>query len=457
MQRKYLLIIIILAVLVRLGSFAWVATHGGEAVLTEGDATTYVEVARNVAEGRGFVVERDGVLVSEVFRAPGMSLLVAPFMLLSGGVFWWSAFLSILAGVLLPLWAYILGTRFFNERAGYISAVIVALEPHLVWFSWLLMSEMSATLLLLGIAVLVTGTWEVRWWPRAIAVGILSGALVLVRPPFFPIFLALLLMSGLWFLWKKELLTGMRIVVIAFVLILVTVPWSLRNHVVTGHYALSGMGWYNLYFDYFSSLDAVKNGTSFAEEKSARITRFHTGSTDAQELGIVAGSALRANALREFWERRGEVVRLEPAFLFSYFTHDGYFQYARMLGFLPAPAGHSPSITLLLLSKGVGAIPDVIAAMKDQYFVPLLGRAFTSAMVLLALASVWLYRRDPRMWLLALLITLSAGIATVIGLGVEARSRVPISPFLFVLAGGALSALCSLYREYLTPARHPGS
>jgi 4-amino-4-deoxy-L-arabinose transferase-like glycosyltransferase len=457
MSRKFLLAIIVGAVLVRLVTFAWVATHGGEPILTEGDATTYVEMARHLAQGEGFVTTRDGTLVPELFRAPGMSLWVAPFMFFENGVFYWGIFLSLVAGILLPLCAYLLGTRLFDSRAGYISALLVAFEPHLVWFSWLLMSEMAATLLLLGAVTILTNEGKLSF-ARATGVGFLFGMLTLVRPPFFPILFTLLACSGFWLLWKQEKKEVLGVMVVALMLLLVTMPWSLRNQKITGHYALSGMGWYNVYFDYLSSLDAVHKGTSFAEEKEARIAAFHTAGTDGQELGITQVIFLKNAALTELWERRGEVVRLEPAFLFSYFTHDGYFQYARQLGFLPKPSGHAPSSTLLLLSQGIDAIPALWDVLKQQYLVPLLGRMFTAGIVVLALLSWWLHRSVPRVWLIAFLIALSAGIATAIGLGVEARSRVPMEPFLFVLAAGALSTLFSRYCDFFkTPARHSGA
>src|SRR3989344_3817039 len=110
-SRQLLMWIIVVAVLLRLGLFA-IATHNASSsALVSGDAIGYLELARNLAEGEGFVSLTDGALMPEVFRAPGLPLLVAPFALLPSGILIYSAILALFSGVLLPFLTYRIGFR----------------------------------------------------------------------------------------------------------------------------------------------------------------------------------------------------------------------------------------------------------------------------------------------------------------------------------------------------------
>ncbi len=444
---RSVLFIIAGAVCVRLLLLGLAIGQGGEGVLISGDAQTYTEIARNLAAGNGYVVEKDGALVPEIFRAPGTSFLLAPFMLLPHAALWWGVALSIIAGVLLPFFTYRIGKHIGSEEAGIIAAALVAFEPHLVWFSWLPMSDMPATLFFLGALALATQHWKGREWLQVVCIGLLLGAAVLVRPPFLPISFAVLAGVVFWFAVKGRFKCCVYTLIVVAVLFSVTVPWSTRNYVVTGTYAVSGMGWYNVYFDYLSSIDALKNKTSFIQEKLYRLDHPPAGVMRGETFNPASAPALKDAALEELKEKWRAVLLYEPAFLFSYFTHDGYYQYARSFGFVGKPGEPSgSSTTFALLSQKEGRVGLIIKALKEQYFVPLIGRGFAAMIVVLALLGLWYKRREPLVYMFALIVALSAIVATTIGLGVEARSRVPMEPLLFLLAGMGISGLLSRYR-----------
>jgi 4-amino-4-deoxy-L-arabinose transferase-like glycosyltransferase len=438
-------IIVALAVLVRLATLAWVLYSGDQAVLLGGDASTYAELGKNLATGHGFTTLVDGTYTEEVFRAPGFPLLLAPFMFFPWGPALWGIFLSIVAGILLPLFMWYLGTRVGGERVGLIAALFVAFEPHMVWFSWVLMSEMAATLCMLGALTLGVWAWRRQAWNYYWVTGFLAGYAGLIRPPLLPVAALVFAAASAHLFFSRRKSLAAQMVLAALVMLAVTVPWSVRNWEVTGHYAVSGMGWYNVYFDYLSSLAAVKNKTSFIAEKLEREAHPPAGVAVGQTLSPTAAPILKAAALQELSARWKEVLKLEPVFLFSYVTHDGYFQYMRSLGFIgQSGQAAASSTTFALLSQGLGGTGKLVQALREQYFLPLLGRAFTATLALLALWGVYIKRKDPLVLGFFFAIALSAILATAIGLGVEARSRVPMEPLIFILAAVALDRVLSM-------------
>jgi len=132
--------------------------------------------------------------------------------------------------------------------------------------------------------------------------------------------------------------------------------------------------------------------------------------------------------------------------------HDGYYYSATGFGLIKGEVGESHSVSLALLSQGLGGIPVLFDELKRQYFIPLLGRMFTIGMTVLALVGAWCLRRKPIAYLFCIIIALGAVTATAIGLGVESRLRLPIEPLLFILAAVPISSLYSWYENrYLHP------
>jgi hypothetical protein len=90
--------------------------------------------------------------------------------------------------------------------------------------------------------------------------------------------------------------------------------------------------------------------------------------------------------------------------------------------------------------------------LARQAFIPLWGRLFTLLTFVGGITGFFL-TRNPLRYLLATIILGSALIATSIGLGVDARMRTPIEPYMFILFGTTCAWLPHGMRSLLVALR----
>lgn len=453
--RHYLAVLVFFAVVVRIGGLMWTLNTVGPDVLVYGDAMGYTTLAENLINGKGFVLEQGGVVVMETFRTPALPLLLAPFTLFSNGIVLYALVLSIVAGVGLPLLTFFLARRFgIKEFPALLPASLVAFEPNLITFSWLPLTEVPFILCFLGGLLLIWSSFENEKYIRLFFGGSLLGFGVLLRPGFWPIFMLIIAISILWNIYLRKRTALISIAFVTIGLVIVLMPWFLRMHAVTGTWSLSGAGWRNVYTDYLASVRAIENKTSFSAEKELLKT------VEASKLGLsrtdinnpAYSGILRDYAVAELWKHKRVVLTLEPYLLASFFTHDGYFYTLSRFGFIQKPNSIGRSASFTILSQGVSGLRGAYIELKRQYFIPLIGRAFTVSVFLFALLGAWFIRKQPSTWSFVLLIALVALTSTAIGLGVESRLRLPVEPLLFIFATIPLVRLYSLYvYRYLHP------
>ena len=124
--------------------------------------------------------------------------------------------------------SYGLARRIFrSERTGRLTLLILTFYPNHIAYSSLVASEILFTfLMLLGIAVLLLA--ESRFI-MAVLAGVIFGLACLVRPQLLPLPVAFVLLL----LGKRRLLT---LVGVYAALLLVLLPWTLRNYRAFGHF-----------------------------------------------------------------------------------------------------------------------------------------------------------------------------------------------------------------------------
>jgi 4-amino-4-deoxy-L-arabinose transferase-like glycosyltransferase len=122
--------------------------------------------------------------------------------------------------------AYLLGRRWLTARASFVAALLVAINPFLIYFSGLILSETLFIAMLAWGTLLVTEPVAAGRRSRALPVlGVFLLALsMLVRPS------ALLL--PLLFVIKRPRMILLTVVITIVVLL----PWALRNRAVLGHW-----------------------------------------------------------------------------------------------------------------------------------------------------------------------------------------------------------------------------
>ncbi len=430
--------VVLCAVLLRVAVLFHVLAIAGIAPLVYGDALSYRQLATSLADGAGFVrPDMNGVVRDEVFRTPGLPLLLAAFAGSDGGLSVYFFLLAVISGTLLPVLVYGVGKRFISADAAFIAALFIAFEPHLVFFSILPQTEMPFILFSYGGFLAIMYAIERRLYVFAALAGALLAYASLIRPGFWPVFVVAAGGTLLYLGIRRRRAWRYVSVMLALALIFMA-PWYMRVHEVSGVYALSGAGWRNVYTDYLASIRAVEKGTGFAVEKRALKDNAELAGVPTDEVDNPASAKkLRDFALAEMWVHKETVIKLEATLLTSFFFQDGYYYQMKRFFLLPLDKDTHQSPTFLLLSKGFGGIPEIFNELARQRFVPIVGRAFTLLTFIGALLGFFLVR-NPIRYLFALIIALSALTATVIGLGVESRLRLPVEPLLFIFLAAAI-------------------
>lgn len=425
------------ALLLRLIGLIWVYMSGNADRLLYGDGIGYLELARNLVQGHGFALWREGRWIIETFRTPGLPFLLIPFTFIPNGLSVYQFVLAVASSFLLPWLGYETGKRLSGERTGVIAAWFLAIEPLMVFFSWLALTEIPFLILAMGSIVLLYDARVFRRADMALLSGLCAAAAVYVRPGNYILMLlgyGMVLVSDLWkrrYGWRLPALS-------ALLMVCLLVPWMGRMYAATGSFSLSATGWRNVYTDYLASIRAVEHGTTFWDEKEKLKldADFQFGLSRYELNNPANGAVLRDYALKEIIQRPVTVLKLQTMIFISFFTNDSYASYLMRFGFIPQIVGRS-SPTYVLLTEGLAGMGKIAYEMQRQWFVPVWGRLFSIALIIAAAAGVWRSRRRAFVWWCLVLIGWTALASSAIGLGVEARLRISILPLIFILAAAA--------------------
>ncbi|MFA5745038.1 MAG: glycosyltransferase family 39 protein, partial [Candidatus Paceibacterota bacterium] len=327
---RALIWIISVSLALHLFGLAIVIIVSGPSVLSFGDGVLYLELARNLKDGLGFVSLQTNGLTSEVFRAPGLPLLLEPFVGSVNGLLVYFTLFTTVASVVLPLCTWRIAREFLSDRAAFIAAGIVAFEPVAIFFSWFPFGEIPFLIFtLIAITLFIETSHCERKFSRfvfAAVAGLFAGYAILIRPANAPLFFVGIILAVLLWFKKKEFI--IRLIVLCTALFVVLIPWYTHVHAITGTYSLSGNGWRNVYTDYLASLRSVKNVSSYDTERAYLKDKGskELGLSDRYDLNNPANQALlRQVSIQELTQNVVVVLRLEPMLLLSFFTNDGYY------------------------------------------------------------------------------------------------------------------------------------
>ena len=226
-----------------------------------GDPAWYADVAENVVEGRGYVVDWEapelhgGDLWAEIYeeggldpreqRPPGWEPVEG-----EATAFWppvypltlaalWTVFgvsitaakvLNAVLGALTIPFLFALGRRVFSEKVGLAAAGVFAVLPNAIAWTPALLSETLFTFVfVVALWLLVTRGGDSRWAVMAALFGLIVGVATLTRGPglvLIPLALIFWLMRDGW----RPAFA--RTVVASLVVVAVVAPWTVRNAVV---------------------------------------------------------------------------------------------------------------------------------------------------------------------------------------------------------------------------------
>lgn len=192
-----------------------------------GDEPEYHKEGAFAADGKWLWTETFGVEHPSMQKAPGYPVWVGIWYSLLGKDPDKVLVIQALMGFIPVGLTWLLGRRLFAPRVGVAAAFAVAIAPSAWQFDVRLYSEVLATPLLLVILLIVLE--REPSWGRALAVGALLGASLLLRPSAVFLFVTVLATWAMVAGWRRGVLRSAAAFAIA---VLIVVPWTLRNHSV---------------------------------------------------------------------------------------------------------------------------------------------------------------------------------------------------------------------------------
>lgn len=136
--------------------------------------------------------------------------------------------LSILTGLLI----YLISTEFISKRVGLIALIIYSFFLETAYMSVSILSE-NIYWLLLSLYIYLLIRMKKYTANFGILIGVISGLLILVRPPSATFILPIII----WYLWKNiNLRTMANSAAIIFFCLVTLLPWTIRNYQVYGQF-----------------------------------------------------------------------------------------------------------------------------------------------------------------------------------------------------------------------------
>ncbi len=243
-KNRWLLAIIVIAVLLRLAAAIYMGNHV-EALPGIYDQISYDNLARRVLTGHGFSFG-ESWWPATAANAPTAhwSFLYTLYLVAVYGLFGVvplaaRIFQAVIAGILMPVLLYRLGSRVFGQVVGLVAAATMAIYIYFFYYAAALMTETFFILCILwsfdiAIGIRYSQNPRPRQW---ILLGISMTLAVLLRQTFLPI----IGLIGLW-LWiaakgmRMRMIKGFALSLI--ILVLGIAPWTIRNYRVFHQFVL---------------------------------------------------------------------------------------------------------------------------------------------------------------------------------------------------------------------------
>ncbi len=368
------------------------------------DEVDYRSIAQNIASGAGFSI--DGVSPT-AYRAPGYPYIVATVFTLFGESPVAVRMVQAAVDTVTVVLVYLMAGMFFSRRTAEIAAGLYALYPGNFLYVPFFLSETFVTPVLLSVVYFLMWYQRERSVSALVWCGICTGVLTALRPH-------AAIIVPLFFLWKviaeqSWIASGRTLMLIGVIAVVIVSPWIIRNVSVFDHAALTSNGGVNFWIGH----NEGANGSfkySAAESPLEQIPDEFDRSAEGYRLGV---QFLLSHPLQE--------IKLTALKFFHFFEPD--------FGLL----------TALFPEQ----IPSAGARAADVYRnIPVIPLAIVhGTAVAVILSALWslLVMTEPERQAAAPLTTIVAGwIVFHLLYFAVARYRVPIMPFIIILAAHAV-------------------
>lgn len=379
------------------------------------DSAEYVEIARNLLQEKAFLYAPG---VPEHFRTPLYPALLAILIGLFGTPL---AVVTVQIALLAATAALIIriGAAHFSIYTGIIAAIAYACMPSVFVNTMMAYSETLFIFFLVLAAYWMFA--KPLSWRTALFCGFTLGTLALTRPIglyIIPIFLLFLAARAK----PHATQVFLNVAVCALASALIIVPWIYRNHASTGYFSISSSGVYNTLFMNVAQFESLRQNISFGEAQA--------------QFDEILGSRDRGF---------GKTEKKRTLIWNSISNHP--FEYAHAsaiwtLGFLfdvPRSTqhllywGHVPAVETRAMNPQIGNQEILDKVIEPRHFNTIYLRAVIFLMAS-ATVLVHLWNTPKRRNIALFLISIIVAFTIMSGSIQLPRIRMPILPFLYLLA-----------------------
>ncbi len=441
--------VFVLAVVVRLAYFGLsYESRGRDLPLTISGADCYYALSENIIHGNGYSCDTEPPYMLYAVRPPVYPYFIAWTNMLTGG-YWGVLMLQILIGSLLPIIAMrIVRYIFEDKRVSYIAGAVLALEPFSILFSIFFYSE-TLFMFFFSLSILsLFAYFKTRQTKLAALSAILLGVSVLTKPTvqyMFIVAMICILVEARKHISKKVLMTAVGYGALFF---LVITPWLARNYAEFGAFSLSPQKEVNIYSILVPSVLAIANNTNFQVEFKKILD---SGALEPNSATFDGTEDYVKMAIPVFLAHPVAFVALNANTALNFFIHDGMYDVLKHVGIRPEQMFGKPVLFVLLTDPG-RLLAYIAGVITEPIILILVGRVAWILVTLAFLLGLWRYvRRGPRVYgIFAAVVVVYFLLTTlVVGLGVNARYRMPANAIIIAFAAYETLALSEIIRRKL--------
>ena len=384
-----------------LTNFAYLILSNGDFYYP--DSFTYLAPARSMLSGAGFLDDSNLV---ETIRTPAYPLLLALFGARTLPII----ILQHLINVALALGIYIFAaSRTANRLIALVASLLFAIDVPTIHYANKVLTETTFAALLYVLFLLALHR------PNVIALGLLTGVLVLVRPIAIFFFVPLAIVLAIWHKSARYLAT------FTLLALLPPVAWAARNKVQTGVFSVSSIGNINLLSQRAAGALAIEDEGDFRQALTDEESALTDEANDwiQQTLHIPDAEELPVAVRAKYYAAYGVPVIREHWLSFVQLTIRGV-----LVNFVDSDWDAVWDISQIS--------PDVLRLTLG--LIPVIILAFATVGVI----DLW---RSDRALALLIIVVVVYFIGISAGGEAESRFRVPVVPQLAIAAGVGVAAV----------------
>lgn len=431
---------------------AYVVSGNAARPLAEVSSDSYMPLAISLYERGTFTLSTSTPYLLEAADVPGYPLFLALTAVPWGNVLpalLIQAFLFAISGVLL----YRLFEDALSERVRFFGTLIFLIEPFTAFTIAQALSEALFLFLLISALYATRRAFERKALPLFFLSAVLFAAATLTRPILLYALPFLVLAPAAYAFRKSARMLITALLISLFGAFLVLAPWMYRNHEAFGGWTFSTKGAYTLYFYDVALLMQYKDGIPASEASTQLFERARAVYPELR-----AAPDLRAAKYAPYLMRESEAIIKTAPFQFmkvyavsvgTFFLSDGY----RLLwSELTGSTTSLPNITKAIATGDGGTLVSYAREHMVQVFFLFFGLLFWGITLLFALGAVFVECRQSSKARFALIVCVLfiAYFAFITGPVAQARYRIVITPFLFMLAAYGASMLIPIVRRRLS-------